>query len=405
MTLFETFRIAWHSLVRNGMRTLLTMLGLIIGVAAVIGMMALGSGARQSVQASISSLGTNTIMIGAGSVTSGGVRSGAFGSQTLLPGDAEALRREASNLAGVSPLTQNGTQAVAGNHNWSTSVSGVGVDFPTIRNWKVERGRFFTETEVKTSSKVAVLGRSVADSLFPDGRPLGRTVRLGQVPVRVIGVLEVKGTAQFGNDQDDTVLVPYTTAMKRIFKTTGLRSILASAKDEDSVDVAVEEITKILSRRHSIREGQEADFTVRTQAEFAERAAETATALTALLAGIASVSLLVGGVGVMNIMLVSVTERVKEIGIRMAVGARAADIRRQFLVESVLLSIMGGGVGVVLAIGLAALGQRVTSFPLPISGASVLLAFGFSAGIGVFFGYYPAVKASRLDPIEALRKE
>jgi putative ABC transport system permease protein len=405
MKVVDTLSLAWRSLSRNGMRTLLTMLGLIIGVAAVITMLALGNGAKSSVQASIASLGTNTIMVSAGSVNTGGVRSGAFGSQTLVPGDATALGEQARTLSAVSPLTQNNAQAVVGNKNWSTSVNGSGVDFPTVRNWKVARGRFFDETEVKASAKVAVLGQSVVDNLFPDGRPLGKIVRVGQVPVRVIGVLEVKGDSQFGGDQDDIVVVPYTTAMKRMFKLTGLRTILASAVDEESVDSAVDEITAILTRRHRIGEGEEADFKVRTQAEFAERAAESSAVFTALLAGIASVSLLVGGVGVMNIMLVSVTERIKEIGIRMAVGAKKADIRLQFLVESVLLSVLGGSMGIALAVGAAQLGTRLTSLPLLVDSGSVALAFGFSAAIGIFFGYYPAVKASQLDPIQALRSD
>ena len=405
MKVMDTLILAWRSLSRNGMRTLLTMLGLIIGVAAVITMLALGNGAKTSVQASIASLGTNTIMVSAGSVSSGGVRSGAFGSQTLVPGDAEAIAVEARSLAAVSPQTQNNAQAVVGNRNWSTTVNGVGVDFPTIRNWQVVRGRFLTEGEVKTAAKVAVIGQSVVDNLFPDEDPLGQIVRVGQVPVRVVGVLEVKGDSQFGGDQDDVVMVPYTTAMKRMFKLTGLRTILASARSEDSVDAAVSEITGILARRHRIGQGEEEDFSVRTQAEFAEKAAESSSVFTALLAGIASVSLLVGGVGVMNIMLVSVTERIKEIGIRMAVGAKKADIRLQFLVESVLLSVLGGSLGIALAVGAAQLGTRLTSFPLIVDSGSVGLAFGFSAAIGIFFGYYPAVKASQLDPIQALRSD
>ncbi len=405
MKVVDTLILAWRSLYRNGMRTILTMLGLIIGVAAVITMLALGNGAKTSVQASIASLGTNTISVGAGSSKSGGVRGGAFSSQTLLAGDAVAIAQEARLLSAVTPLTQNNSQAVVGNNNWSTTVNGAGLDFPSIRNWQVARGRFFTESEVKTSAKVAVLGQSVVDNLFPEGEPLGKTVRLGSVPVRVIGVLEVKGDSQFGGDQDDIVVVPYTTAMKRLFKLTALRTIMASAVDEDSVDAAVKEVTAILTRRHRIKEGEDADFQVRTQAEFAERAAESSAVFTALLAGIASVSLLVGGVGVMNIMLVSVTERIREIGIRMAVGAKKADIRLQFLVESVLLSVLGGSIGIALAVVAAQLGTRFTSLPLLVDSGSVLLAFGFSAAIGIFFGYYPAVKASQLDPIQALRSD
>ena len=381
------------------------MLGLIIGVAAVVVMLALGNGAKTRVQSSIASLGTNTLTINAGSINSGGVRSGAFGSQTLLPEDAEALAAQARSLSAVSPVTQNNTQAVAGNRNWSTNVNGVDVDFAKIRNWEVQRGRFLTSQEVRTSAKVAVLGETVAENLFPDGQALGQTLRLGQVPVRVVGVLKSKGDSQFGGDQDDIVIVPYTTAMKRVFRLSGLRTIMASAVDDDSVDQAVSEITAILSRRHKIADGEEPDFSVRTQAEFAERAAESASVFTALLAGIASVSLVVGGVGVMNIMLVSVTERIKEIGIRRAVGAKRADIRLQFLIESMLLSILGGGLGVVLAVAVAESAKRFSSLPMELALWSVLLAFGFSAAIGIFFGFYPAVKASQLDPIQALRSD
>lgn len=405
MNFSDTLLLAWRSLSRNGMRTLLTMLGLIIGVAAVVVMLALGNGAKSRVQSSIASLGTNTITVSAGSTTSGGVRSGAFGSQTLTPADALAISEQARHLSAVSAYTQNNTQAVFGNKNWSTNVNGVDIDFAQIRNWKVTRGRFLTEQEVRTSAKVAVLGQTVVENLFPDGQALGQTIRLGQVPVRVIGILESKGDSQFGGDQDDIVMIPYTTAMKRVFRLTGLRTIMASAVDDSSVDAAVEEITAILTRRHMISAGEEADFSVRTQAEFAERAAETASVFTALLAGIASVSLVVGGVGVMNIMLVSVTERIKEIGIRRAVGAKRSDIRRQFLIESMLLSVLGGSIGVGLAAGIAVLATRFSSLPMALQPWSVLLAFGFSAGIGIFFGLYPAVKASQLDPIQALRAD
>ncbi len=405
MNLADTLLLAWRSLSRNGMRTLLTMLGLIIGVAAVVVMLALGNGAKSRVQSSIASLGTNTITVSAGSTNSGGVRSGAFGSQTLTPSDAQALAEEARYLSAVSAYTQNNTQAVVGNNNWSTNVNGVDIDFSKIRNWKVTRGRFITEQEVKTSAKVAVLGQTVVENLFPDGQALGQTIRLGQVPVRVVGVLESKGDSQFGGDQDDIIIIPYTTAMKRVFRLTGLRTIMASAVDDNSVDAAVEEINTILTRRHKISQGEEADFSVRTQAEFAERAAETASVFTALLAGIASVSLVVGGVGVMNIMLVSVTERIKEIGIRRAVGARRSDIRLQFLVESMLLSVLGGAIGVGLAAAIATLATRVSGLPMALQSWSIILAFGFSAGIGIFFGLYPAVKASQLDPIQALRSD
>jgi putative ABC transport system permease protein len=405
MKMVDVIRLAFRALTRNSMRTLLTMLGMIIGVAAVITMLALGNGAKASVQASIASLGTNTLMISSGSVNRGGVRSGAFGSESLTVEDAEALRNEASVLIAVAPLTQNSSQLVYGNKNWNSSISGTNSDFLIARNWELERGRFFGEREIRVSAKVCVLGSSVVENLFEGEDPIGKTIRIGSVPCEVIGVLRTKGESGFGQNQDDTVLVPFTTAMKRMFSLTSLRTILVSAKDEDSAALAEKQITDILSRRHRIAEGAEADFTVRSQAEYAERAAESSQVFTALLAGIASVSLLVGGIGIMNIMLVSVTERIKEIGIRLAVGAKKRDIRSQFLVESIVMSVTGGGFGVVLALGTAQLAARFSQWPMLVEPSSVILAFTFSAAVGVFFGYYPAVKASRLDPIQALRSE
>lgn len=405
MKMVDVIRLAFRALTRNSMRTLLTMLGMIIGVAAVITMLALGNGAKASVQASIASLGTNTLMISSGSVNRGGVRSGAFGSESLTVEDAETLRNEASALMAVAPLTQNSSQLVYGNKNWNSSISGTNSDFLIARNWELERGRFFGEREIRVSAKVCVLGSSVVENLFEGEDPIGKTIRIGSVPCEVIGVLKTKGESGFGQNQDDTVLVPFTTAMKRMFSLTSLRTILVSAKDEDSTALAEKQITDILSRRHRIAEGAEADFTVRSQAEFAERAAESSQVFTALLAGIASVSLLVGGIGIMNIMLVSVTERIKEIGIRLAVGAKKRDIRSQFLVESIVMSVTGGGFGVVLALGTAQLAERFSQWPMLVEPSSVILAFTFSAAVGVFFGYYPAVKASRLDPIQALRSE
>ena len=402
MKMVDVIRLAFRALTRNSMRTLLTMLGMIIGVAAVITMLALGNGAKASVQASIASLGTNTLMISSGSVNRGGVRSGAFGSESLTVEDAEALRNEASALMAVAPLTQNSSQLVYGNKNWNSSISGTNSDFLIARNWELERGRFFGEREIRVSAKVCVLGSSVVENLFEGEDPIGKTIRIGSVPCEVIGVLKTKGESGFGQNQDDTVLVPFTTAMKRMFSLTSLRTILVSAKDEDSTALA-----ECLGDVHGVggAEGAEADFTVRSQAEFAERAAESSQVFTALLAGIASVSLLVGGIGIMNIMLVSVTERIKEIGIRLAVGAKKRDIRSQFLVESIVMSVTGGGFGVVLALGTAQLAERFSQWPMLVEPSSVILAFTFSAAVGVFFGYYPAVKASRLDPIQALRSE
>ena len=405
MKMLDVIRLAFRALTRNSMRTLLTMLGMIIGVAAVITMLALGNGAKASVQASIASLGTNTLMISSGSVNRGGVRSGAFGSESLTVEDAEALRQEASALMAVAPLTQNSSQLVYGNKNWNSSISGTNSDFMIARNWELDRGRFFSERELRVSAKVCVLGSSVVENLFEGEDPIGKTIRIGSVPCEVIGVLKTKGESGFGQNQDDTVLVPYTTAMKRMFSLTSLRTILVSAKDEDSTSQAEQQITDILKRRHRIAEGAESDFTVRSQAEFAERAAESSQVFTALLAGIASVSLLVGGIGIMNIMLVSVTERIKEIGIRLAVGAKKRDIRSQFLVESIVMSVTGGGIGVLLALATAQAAARYSQWPMLVEPSSVVLAFTFSAAVGVFFGYYPAVKASRLDPIQALRSE
>ncbi|MCA9777488.1 MAG: ABC transporter permease, partial [Candidatus Eremiobacteraeota bacterium] len=401
MKMLDVIRLAFRALTRNSMRTLLTMLGMIIGVAAVITMLALGNGAKASVQASIASLGTNTLMISSGSVNRGGVRSGAFGSESLTVEDAEALRQEASALMAVAPLTQNSSQLVYGNKNWNSSISGTNSDFMIARNWELDRGRFFSERELRVSAKVCVLGSSVVENLFEGEDPIGKTIRIGSVPCEVIGVLKTKGESGFGQNQDDTVLVPYTTAMKRMFSLTSLRTILVSAKDEDSTTQAEQQITEILKRRHRIAEGAESDFTVRSQAEFAERAAESSQVFTALLAGIASVSLLVGGIGIMNIMLVSVTERIKEIGIRLAVGAKKRDIRSQFLVESIVMSVTGGGIGVLLALATAQAAARYSQWPMLVEPSSVVLAFTFSAAVGVFFGYYPAVKASRLDPIQA----
>lgn len=401
----DILRLAFRALSRNAMRTLLTMLGLIIGVAAVITMLALGNGAKASVQSSIQSLGTNTLMISSGSSSRGGVRSGAFSSETLNVEDAEAIAREATTLAAVAPLTQNGAQLVYQHNNWFSSVTGTSPQFLYIRNWKLESGRMFTAAETKASAKVCVIGSTVASKLFADGEAVGRTIRIGKIPCQVIGLLETKGEAGFGQNQDDTVLVPYTTAMKRMFNTTALRTIIVSAVDEQSVDAATAEITEILSRRHHTAPGAEADFSVRSQAEFAQRAAESSAVFTALLGGIASVSLVVGGIGIMNIMLVSVTERIKEIGIRLAVGAKKKDIRAQFLVESIVLSVLGGGLGVVLALAVTQIAAHYSTLPMLVEPGSVLLSFGFSAAVGVFFGYYPSVKASRLDPIQALRSE
>jgi len=398
-------RISGRALTRNMMRSFLTMLGIIIGVAAVITMVALGTGAQTSIQNSIAALGSNTITISAGSVTSGGVRTGAFGSSRLTVEDARAIAQHVHHLAAVTPLTQNGSQVVFQEQNWATNILGVNQDYQIIRNWSVASGRFLQEDDIRASAKVCVLGSVVADQLFPNQDPLGQTVRIGRVPVRVVGVLTSKGEASFGPSQDDVVVVPYSTAMRRLFNTTFLRNITASAASEDSVDAAVQEISELLRERHRLAEKDEDDFTVRTQAEFAQTAAQSTQIFTMLLGGIASVSLLVGGIGIMNIMLVSVTERTREIGIRMSVGAKTWDIRLQFIIEALTLSLIGGVIGIILGISGSKILTVLVGWATVVSPLSVLLAFGFSGFVGLFFGFYPAYKASLLNPIDALHYE
>ncbi|MCE7870654.1 ABC transporter permease [bacterium CPR1] len=405
MTWYLTLRIAFRALLRNGLRTFLTMLGMIIGVAAVISMLAIGTGAQQSVSASIASLGTNTLIIMAGSSTTGGVRSGAGGRSTLTADDVQVILEECSAVGAATPMTQQGAQIVYQNQNWFTQVSGGGVDYPIVRNWPVVEGRFFTEDEVRVSAKLCVLGRVVADNLFAGEDPLDKVIRIRNVPMRVIGILGEKGDSAFGGSQDDVILVPYTTAMRRIFRQDSLRTALVSARTPEDVDRARQQMTALLRERHKLSEGEEDDFTIRSQAEFAQAADESTRVFTMLLGGIASVSLLVGGIGIMNIMLVSVTERIREIGIRMALGARGKDILLQFLVEAVVISLLGGALGVGLGYAVALLSAAWSQWPPVVTPSSIILAFGFSAIVGVFFGLYPAVKASQLDPIEALRHE
>ncbi len=405
MNLMLTLRVALRALLRNRMRTFLTMLGMIIGVAAVISMLAIGTGAQQSVQASIASLGTNTLIIMAGSSNTGGVRSGAGGRSTLTPADVEAILDQCSAVAAATPLVQQGAQLIYQNQNWFSQVSGVSPDYTIVRNWPVADGRFLTDDEVRVSAKVCVLGKVVADNLFAGEDPLDKVIRVRNIPMRVIGILSEKGDSAFGGSQDDVIIVPYTTAMRRVFRTDSLRTALISATTADDVTKAQDQVTSLLRERHKIPQGDEDDFTIRSQAEFAATANQSTQVFTMLLGGIASVSLLVGGIGIMNIMLVSVTERIREIGIRMALGARGTDILLQFLVEAVVLSLMGGALGVVLGWALAQLASKFSQWPPVVSMGSILLAFGFSAFVGVFFGLYPAFKASQLDPIQALRHE
>ena len=403
MKWFLTLRMAARVLYRNPLRTGLTMLGVIICVVAAISMLAIGTGARESVAASIASLGTNTLIIMPGSTNSGGVRSGAFGKTSLTPADVQAILEECRSVQAATPMTQGQAQVVYQNQNWSTSVTGGGVDYTFVRNWPVVAGRFFIDDEVRAGAKVCVLGQVVAENLFPSEDPLDHIIRVKGIPLKVIGILEAKGASAFGSSQDDIILVPYTTAMRRIFHQEFLRTALASATTSDDVAKAKEQISNLLRQRHRLGRDDEDDFSIRTQAEFAQAADASTKVFTMLLGGIASVSLLVGGIGIMNIMLVSVTERVREIGIRMALGARRSDILMQFLVESVVLSLVGGAVGVAFGYAVAQIAAKWSQWPPVVSTSSVVLAFGFSLAVGVFFGLYPAIRASRLDPIEALR--
>lgn len=405
MRLLATLRIALRALRRNPMRTLLTALGVIIGVGAVIAMVSIGTGAKVQVEAQIASLGQNVILVMAGGVTRGGVFSGMGGAGTLRIEDAEAIRNEVEGVACVSPEVRVSAQVTAGNANWNTSIYGESEDYFELRRWPIEDGSGFGPADVRSAARVAVVGKTVVKELFGETSAVGQTIRIRGVPFVVAGVLASKGSNFFGQDQDDAVIVPYTTAMRRLFGVTALRSIQISAVKESLVQPVLEQITALLRQRHRIPEGRDDDFHVHTQQELAEMATSTAKIMTTLLGSIAGVSLLVGGIGIMNIMLVSVTERTREIGIRLAVGAKRRDILMQFLIEAVTLSVGGGIVGVLLGLGASVLIARQMNWPTQTPLESVILAFFFSAAVGIFFGFYPARRASRLDPIEALRYE
>jgi putative ABC transport system permease protein len=405
MRYFVILKVAFRALRRNKLRTTLTMLGIIIGVGAVIAMVGIGNGAKAQVQSRIAALGQNVIMIFAGSVNRGGVYSGFGGAGTLTVEDALAIGKEVPGVAAVSPEVRSGAQIMAGNNNWSTSVMGEGTDYLLIRQWDIADGAMFTEADVRSAAKVCILGKTTADKLFPDEDPVGKTIRIKNVPVKVLGVLKPKGVSMMGSDQDDTVIVPYTTGMKRFAGVTMLRSINVQAVSAEQMAEVQNGIAELLRQRHRIPAGRDDDFMLRNQQEIAEAMSATTEVMTALLAAIASVSLLVGGIGIMNIMLVSVTERTREIGIRMAVGARGRDILLQFLIEAVALSSTGGILGILMGVGGARLITMIKQWPTLVSPQSIIIAFAFSAAVGVFFGFYPARKASQLDPIDALRYE
>ena len=400
------FKIALRALANNKLRAFLTMLGIIIGVASVIAMLAIGQGSKRSIQKQISEMGSNMIMVHPGAEMRGGVRQDPDEMQTLKLENYETLRDECMYLSAISPNVSASGQLIAGANNYPSSVSGVSIGYLTIRQLTVEQGEMFTEEDIRTAAKVCVIGKTIADNLFPDGQdPVGKVIRCNQVPMRVVGVLKAKGYNSMGMDQDEVVLAPYTTVMKRLLAQTYLGGIFASALTEDMTEEAVDEITSILRREHKLKETDDDDFTIRTQQELSSMLNTTTDLMTTLLACIAGISLVVGGIGIMNIMYVSVTERTREIGLRMSVGARGIDILSQFLIESVLISITGGLIGVVLGCGASLVIKTVAHWPVYIQPWSVLLSFAVCTLTGVFFGWYPAKKAADLDPIEALRYE
>ena len=402
------FKMATISLKINKMRSMLTSLGIIIGVGAVIIMLAVGSGASKKIAADMDSMGSNLLMIRSASAKSGGVRMGAGSRPTLTLKDAEAIEAKARGVLAVAPYSAEGKQLTHGNQNWSTTVGGTTMPYFMIRNYEIESGRGFLKEDNKNSTKVAIIGQTVSTELFGDVDPINKIIRVGNVPFKVIGLLKAKGSSGMGQDQDDLIFIPITTAQRKVFGTDfpGTVSMIAvKAQSEDVLDIAQEDITDILKSRHNIGKNQDNDFEIRNLAEMQETIKSTTKTMSLLLGAIAGVSLIVGGIGIMNIMLVSVTERTKEIGIRMAIGAKASDIRIQFLIESFLLSMVGGLVGVFIGIGGAHLMHALAGMNIAITAESILLSLGFSAAIGIGFGYYPAYKASLLNPIDALRYE
>jgi len=405
MRVGSTFNIAFRALRRNKLRSVLTALGIIIGVAAVIAMVGIGNGAKAQVEAQIASLGQNIILVFSGSTTSSGIRTGWGGAGTLKIEDAEAIRREVSGVTAVSEEVVSTTQVAAGNQNWFTRIYGESADYLDIRQWPLADGAPFTPQDVRSANKVCVIGRTTATQIYGNDDPIGQVLRVKNVPFTITGVLTPKGLSAQGVDQDDIVIMPYTSAMKRVAGGTTLRNINVQVGDANQMNAAQKQIIDLLRQRHNIRPGRDDDFTVRSQQEIADAATATTNVMTGLLGAIAGVSLVVGGIGIMNIMLVSVTERTREIGTRMAVGAHGRDILTQFLIEAISLSSIGGVLGIIIGIAAAKTIAIARHWPALISPGSIVIAFLVSAAVGIFFGFYPARKAAALDPIEALRYE
>jgi putative ABC transport system permease protein len=407
MNLLMIIRVAFRALIRNKMRASLTMLGIIIGVSAVIAMVSIGQGASASVQAQIESIGTNLLFVSAGSQNVGGVRGGIGdnGTNTLTVEDLEAIKREVPSVSMVTPAVNTRQQLVASNSNWNTQIQGVSEQYPEIRKWTVQSGEFFNDSDVRTAARVIVIGASIGDNLFPGMDPVGQTIRVMNLPFRVVGVMTRKGQDAQGRDQDDTSFAPYTTVQKKILGRDRVQIAYVSAVSQDATYTAQQQTTELLRQRHKLTASEPDDFTVRNMTDVAEAANETSKTMTILLACIAGVSLLVGGIGIMNIMLVSVTERTREIGIRMAIGARSSAVRSQFLIESIVLSLTGGSIGIALGIAISLIIPAMLGWPTLVSTMAIIGSVVFSVAVGVFFGYYPARKAAALDPIEALRYE
>ena len=407
MNALSVIKVALRALSRNKMRSALTMLGIVIGVGAVIAMVSIGQGAQRTVQDQIQSIGTNVVFVWPGSMNSNGVRLGAGASNSLTGDDADAIERECPSVSAASAIVRASSQIVFGDQNWYTQVQGTNEEFCRIRDWQIQWGDFFTAEDVRTASRVIVLGKTTADNLFQGANPIGQMVRLHNLPFRVIGVLAAKGQSGMGRDQDDVAVMPYTTVQKKLTEQTirHINAIMLSCVSPEETRLAVAQVTDLLRQRHKIREDQPDDFMVRNLTDIAETAQQTNQIMTLLLGSIAAVSPLVGGIGIMNIMLVSVTERTREIGIRMAIGARPGYIRMQFLTESIVLSLFGGVAGILGGIMLSAGISHVLNWPTLVSAFSIIISFAFAAVVGIFFGFYPACKASALDPIDALRYE